>query len=124
MSVALALTVGVLVGVGVYLILQRTLTRIVIGLGILGHGVNLLIIAAGGRAGSAPFVGDALGAAASDPLSQALVLTAIVIGFGMTGLLLTLAYRSWQLSHDDDVEDDAEDRRIARATLDREDVDP
>jgi multicomponent Na+:H+ antiporter subunit C len=124
MSVSLAIIVGVLVGVGVYMILQRTLTRIVIGLGVLGHGVNLLLVAAGGRAGVPPFVGDADASRSADPLAQALVLTAIVIGFGMTGLLLTLAYRSWQLSHDDEVEDDAEDRRIAKATLDREDVDP
>jgi multicomponent Na+:H+ antiporter subunit C len=125
-SVALAVTVGLLVAVGMFMILQRTLTRIVIGLGVLGHGVNLLLIAAGGRAGVAPFVGDdgADAAGAADPLAQALVLTAIVIGFGMTGLLLTMAYRSWQLTHNDEVEDDLEDRRIAQSALDQEDIDP
>lgn len=114
MTVTLALTVGVLFAVGTYLLLQRTLTRVVIGLAIMGHGANLLLLLAGGRAGDAPFVTDAgppVGAA--DPLPQALALTAIVITFGVTAFLLALAYRSWQHTHDDDVEDDPEDRRIA-----------
>ena len=55
----------------------------------------------------------------SDPLEQALVLTAIVITFGITALLLALAYRSWTERGSDDVEDDTEDRRIARAVLRR-----
>ncbi len=114
MSVVLALCVGVLVACGVYLVLHRTLTRIVIGLGLLGHGVNLLLVAAGGRAGAPAFVGQD---GTADPLAQALVLTAIVIGFGMTGLVLTLAYRSWQLNRHDDAEDDIEDRRIAERRL-------
>ncbi|MEJ7845605.1 MAG: NADH-quinone oxidoreductase subunit K [Acidimicrobiales bacterium] len=114
MIVTLAVTVGVLYAVGTYLLLQRTLTRIVLGLGLLTHGANLLLLAAGGRSGRAPLVGGGDGAV-SDPLPQALALTAIVIAFGVSALLLTLGYRSWQLRHDDDVEDDVEDRRIARA---------
>ena len=50
----------------------------------------------------------------ADPLPQALALTAIVIAFGITAFLLAVAYRSWVLNHDDEVEDDVEDRRIAR----------
>lgn len=114
MILAVALLVGVLYATGVYLILQRTLTRIVIGLALMGHGANLLLLAAGGRPGSAPLIGRASDGFA-DPLPQALALTAIVITFGVSAFLLTLAYRSWQLRHDDEVEDDVEDRRIARS---------
>jgi multicomponent Na+:H+ antiporter subunit C len=114
MTLLLAATVGILYAVGVYLILQRSLSRIVIGIAILGHGANLLLLAAGGPAGQAPFVG-ADPAVVADPLPQALALTAIVITFGVSGFLLALAYRSWVQRRDDEVEDDIEDRRIAAA---------
>ena len=121
MTVTLALTVGALFAFGTYLLLQRTLTRVVIGLGLMGHGANLLLLLAGGRAGGAPFVDDeAAPAPLADPLPQALALTAIVITFGVTAFLLALAYRSWQHTHDDDVQDDPEDQRItALAAQDR-----
>jgi multicomponent Na+:H+ antiporter subunit C len=112
--VVLAVAAGGLFATGTYLVLQRALTRIVIGLALLGHGANLLLLVAGGRAGPAPLVGDDPPRAYSDPLPQALALTAIVITFGVIAFLLALAYRSWVLRHDDDVEDDVEDRRIAR----------
>jgi multicomponent Na+:H+ antiporter subunit C len=115
MIVALALLVGVLYGAGTYLLLQRTLTRIVIGLALLGHGANVLLLLAGGRAGLAPFVGsEGVGARSfADPLPQAMALTAIVITFGLMAFLLALGYRSWAVTGDDEVEDDIEDRRIA-----------
>lgn len=113
MIAVLVVAIGVLFSVGTYLLLSRTLTRIVIGLVVLSHGANLLLLVAGGRAGPVPIVGDTLGAYA-DPLPQAMALTAIVISFGVTAFLLVLAYRSWILTHDDEVEDDVEDRRIAR----------
>lgn len=112
MSWLLAVLVGALFAAGTYLILQRTLTRIVIGVAVLGHGVNLLLLASGAT-GAAPIV-DSGDEAIADPLPQAFVLTAIVISFSITAFLLTLAYRSWQLTRDDEVEDDIEDRRIAR----------
>lgn len=112
MSWLLAVLVGALFAAGTYLILQRTLTRIVIGVAVLGHGVNLLLLASGAT-GAAPIV-DSADEAIADPLPQAFVLTAIVISFSITAFLLTLAYRSWQLTTDDEVEDDIEDRRIAR----------
>lgn len=112
--VALAVTVAVLYGAGTYLLLQRNLSRIVLGLAVLGHGANLLLLLAGGRAGRAPLVGVGDGPAA-DPLPQALALTAIVITFGVSAFLLALSYRSWLLSRTDEVEDDVEDRRIAAA---------
>lgn len=112
MIVVLAVATGVLYATGAYLLMQRSLTRIVIGLALIGHGANLLLLVAGGRAGEAPF-SDAPGPVA-DPLPQALALTAIVITFAVSAFLLALAYRSWQLSRNDVVEDDLEDRRIAR----------
>ncbi|HVR33998.1 MAG TPA: Na(+)/H(+) antiporter subunit C [Acidimicrobiia bacterium] len=112
MSLVLAITVAVLYGTGAYLLLQRNLSRIVIGLGVLGHGANLLLLMAGGRAGRAPILGDGTGPYA-DPLPQALALTAIVITFSVSAYLLALVYRSWIVTHSDEVEDDVEDRRIA-----------
>ena len=117
-NLTLALLVGVLYAVGTYLLLQRTLTRVVLGLGMLTHGANLLLLAAGGPAGAVPFAGrtdGASGAGTADPLPQAMVLTAIVIAFGVTAFLLALAFRSWQLTGEDLVQDDVEDRRIASA---------
>lgn len=111
--VALAITVAVLYGAGTYLLLQRNLSRIVLGLAVLGHGANLLLLLAGGRAGRAPIVGLDQPSAAADPLPQALALTAIVITFGVSAFLLALSFRSWVLNRSDEVEDDVEDRRIA-----------
>ena len=117
-NLSLALLIGVLYAVGTYLLLQRTLTRVVLGLGMLTHGANLLLLASGGSAGAVPFIGrtdGAAGAGTADPLPQAMVLTAIVIAFGVTAFLLALAFRSWQLTGQDLVQDDVEDRRIAGA---------
>ena len=116
-NVTLALLIGVLYTVGTYLLLQRTLTRVVIGLGLLGHGANLLLLQAGGPAGLVPFVtkdSRAVVGTTADPLPQAMVLTAIVITFGVSAFLLALAYRSWVLTEADEVQDDVEDRRVQR----------
>jgi len=110
MSLVLVLLIGVLVATGVYSMLHRSLTRIVVGVGLLGNGVNLLLVAAGSRTGVPPIVGRLTGA--TDPIPQALVLTAIVIGFALQAFLLALAWRSWTLTGDDEVEDDIEDRRV------------
>jgi multicomponent Na+:H+ antiporter subunit C len=114
MTVMTALVIAALYAVGTYLLLQRTLTRIVIGLAMMGHGANLLLLAAGGPPGAPPLVGaGAPTGPYADPLPQALALTAIVITFGVVAFLLALAYRSWTATRDDEVEDDLEDRRIA-----------
>ena len=114
-NLVIALLIGVLYAVGTYLLLQRTLTRVVLGLGLLGHGANLLLLQAGGAGGLAPFVtkgGTATVGETADPLPQAMVLTAIVITFGVTAFLLALAFRSWLLTRADEVQDDVEDRRV------------
>lgn len=115
MILVLVIVVGGLYAIGTYLLLQRSLTRIILGLAVMGHGANLLLLAAGGPAGRPPIIGAGSPESFADPLPQALALTAIVITFGVTSLLLALAYRSWRLRHDDEVEDDVEDRRIARS---------
>jgi len=116
-NVLLVVVVAALVTAGVYLLLERSLTRIIIGLVLIGNGLNVLFLVAGGAAGGAPIVGRTPPKEMSDPLPQAMVLTAIVITLGMTAFLLAMAYRSWQLNRHDEVQDDLEDRRIARTRL-------
>lgn len=109
----LAALVGLLFTTGVYLLLQRSLTRIILGLALLAHGGNLVLLAAAGRPGAPPLI-EGSTMRMSDPLPQAMALTAIVISFGVTAFLAAMAYRSNQLAGTDEVEDDIEDRRIAR----------
>jgi multicomponent Na+:H+ antiporter subunit C len=113
-SLVLVVLVAVLVGTGVYLLLERSLSRVIIGIALISNGVNVLMLVAGGRAGGAPILGETAPEDMSDPLPQAMVLTAIVITLGMTAFLLAMAYRSWQLNGHDEVQDDLEDRRLAR----------
>ena len=113
MTVLLALVAAVLFATGSYLLMQRRLSRIIIGVGLLGHGANLLLITAGGDGGRAPIIVEGVTDYA-DPLPQALGLTAVVITFGVTALLLAIGFRSWQITGDDRVEDDLEDRLIQR----------
>jgi multicomponent Na+:H+ antiporter subunit C len=110
-NLLLVIVVGVLVAAGVTLLLERSLTRVVLGIMLLGNGVNLLILV-GGEYGGPPIVGVTEPGRMSDPLTQAMILTAIVITLGMTAFLLAMAYRSWVLTGNDDVQDDVEDRRI------------
>ena len=117
-SLSLLLPAAALIGCGVYLVLERSLTRVLVGLVILGNGVNLLFLVSGGPAGRAPIVGQSPTEQMSDPLPQALVLTAIVISLATTSFLLAMAYRSWQLTGHDDVQDDVEDAAIRRLAAD------
>lgn len=104
--------IAVLFAVGSYLLMERSLTRVALGVGVIGNGVNVLIIASGSEPGEAPIIGrDGL---LTDPLPQALVLTAIVIGFALLTFLMTLAWRNWTITGNDEVEDDVEDRMITR----------
>ena len=121
MTVVLAATVAALFAIGTYLVLQRKLSRIIIGLGLLTHGGNLLLITSG-RRGTPPLVGTGNPAGFSDPLPQALALTAIVITFAVTTLLLAFAYRSFLLTDDDEVADDVGDRDVARAAALEEEI--
>jgi multicomponent Na+:H+ antiporter subunit C len=119
-NLSLILAASAMIGCGVYLILERSLTRVLVGLIMLGNGVNVLFLISSGPAGRAPIVGGADPARMSDPLPQALVLTAIVISLGTSAFVLAMAYRSWQLNGHDDVQDDVEDSMIRRlAAADR-----
>ena len=110
-NLVLAITAGVLVAAGVYLMLERSLTRILLGVLVTSNGVNLLFLVAAGEAGSDPIIGLS-SKEMSDPLPQAMVLTAIVITMAVAGFVLALAYRSFQLHGHDEVADDVEDARI------------
>ncbi len=112
MSIVLAFAAAMLFALGTYLVLQRKLSRIIIGLALLSHGANVLLMASG-RGGAAPIIGLGDSKDFSDPLPQALALTTVVITFGVTALLLAMAFRSYQLTHDDEVEDDVADRAVA-----------
>lgn len=108
MSLVLAITVAVLFATGVYCLMRRCMMRLVVGLILLGQAANLLVFVGGGLAVGKP----ALVAAGSlspnpgtaDPLPQALVLTAIVIGFGLTVFALTLLNRARRISGNDDLD--------------------
>ena len=112
-DLTLVAVVAGLYAAGFYLLLQRSLVRVVFGFMLLGHAANLLLLLAGGPAAAPPLLPAGPGGTA-DPLPQAMALTAIVITFGVTAFLLALAYRSWLLDGRDEVQDDVEDRRIGR----------
>lgn len=100
----LAISVGILVAGGVYLLLQRGLVRVVLGFMMLSHAVNLILISAGVTATrDIPFLGQSAAEDSADPLPQAFVLTAIVISFAITVYMLTLA----AADKDDDTEDNS-----------------
>ena len=99
---------GVFLAAAIYLLLSRALIRMLLGLVLLGNAVNLLILVAGrlGRIVPPIALGDAAAplAGAANPLPQALILTAIVIGFAMFSFLLVLAYRAYQSLEADDTD--------------------
>ena len=109
MELLLALASGVLYAAGIYLMLRRRLAQLIIGIGLLSNGTNLLIFTAGGLTrGRPPVVPDgarSLVAPYADPVPQALVLTAIVIGFGLLAFSLVLAHRVHDTVGTDDVDD-------------------
>lgn len=115
---SLALSIGALAAVGVYLVLQRGMIRIILGFVLLTHAVNLLIIAAGGVSRRvAPFFGEEPEVAA-DALPQAFVLTAIVIAFAITVVMATFAVVG---RIDDDTEPPAGVQRADQRTTEGED---
>jgi multicomponent Na+:H+ antiporter subunit C len=117
-NLTLIVTCAVLCGSGVYLMLERSLTRVLVGLVLLSNGVNIAFLTASGPAGESAFYGSADPADMADPLPQALVLTAIVITLGTIAFVLAMAHRSWQLHGNDDVQDDVEDAAIRKLAID------
>ncbi len=92
----MAIVVGILFTCATYLMLSKSILRIIIGTGLLSHGAHLLILTMGGlKRGAVPLLGEHAKNYV-DPLPQALILTAIVISFGVTSFFLVLAYRAYQ----------------------------
>ncbi|WP_108395730.1 Na+/H+ antiporter subunit C [Devosia submarina] len=108
MDSALALLAGLFVAAGIYLLLSRALIRMLMGVLVLGNGTNLLIFTAGRLArDGVPIVPPGLEQAVgpiANPLPQALILTAIVIGFALFSFLLVLVYRAYQVLDCDDTD--------------------
>lgn len=108
MESVFAVVVGVLYATGIYLMVRRSIVKTVFGLALLGNGANLLIFTVGRlTAGSPPYVPAGELAPllpVADPLPQALILTAIVIGFGVQAFALVLIKRVYQTVGSDDVD--------------------
>ncbi|WP_158057333.1 sodium:proton antiporter [Halorussus halophilus] len=96
----LAAVIASLFALGTFLVLRRDIVRVVWGVSIISQAANMYLVTMGGFAGSVPILGHGGGhggeAAVTDPLVQALVLTAIVIGFGTTAFALVLTYRVYE----------------------------
>ncbi|MCQ9343710.1 Na(+)/H(+) antiporter subunit C [Corynebacterium sp. 153RC1] len=113
---SLLLMAGVLISAGVYLVLDRAMTKMMMGLLLLGNGVNLILLMAGGSPGSPPIKyrdSEIYGEQVADPLAQGMILTAIVISMALTGFILALAYRAYRYRTEDIIEDDTEDAAVA-----------
>jgi len=94
MELLLSSALGIVTACGIYLILRGRTFSVVLGLSLLGYAVNLFIFAMGRLTSGKPPVLVDQAVAFADPIPQALVLTAIVIGFGMTGFIVELALRT------------------------------
>lgn len=111
MATLLTLSIGVLFAAGAYMLMRRHFVKLVIGLVLLGHGANLLIFTvARPVAGKPPFIpreedGGQLLAPFSDPLPGALILTAIVISFGIVSYTIVLIKRTYEDVGTDDLEE-------------------
>jgi multicomponent Na+:H+ antiporter subunit C len=109
MAVVLAVVIGVLYGVALFLLLRRSLAKVILGLAILTNATNLLIFTVAGLVRARPPIvapdAEQLTPPFADPVPQAFILTAIVIGFGVLAFALVLAYRAFQVVGSDDLDD-------------------
>jgi len=105
MNLILLMVIGFLIFIGTYMILSVNLIRIVIGISIYTHAGNLIIMSMGkyGKNMVEPLIGES-SKNFVDPLLQAIVLTAIVIGFAMTAFLLVLVYRTYRVTKEDEID--------------------
>ncbi len=108
MNVLLAIVIGVLFGSGIYMILRRSIVKLILGLGLVSHAINLTIFASGNVSRDGPPVireGETvLSGSFANPLPQALILTAIVIGLASTAFALVLIKRAYAIIGTDDVD--------------------
>jgi multicomponent Na+:H+ antiporter subunit C len=109
MEIVLAVVIGVLYGAGLYLILRRNIVKLVFGLVLLSQATNLLIFTAAGLTrAQVPIISEnaiTLSSSAADPLPQALILTAIVISFGILAFALVLLRKAFRVVGSDDLDD-------------------
>ncbi|MBY0122055.1 Na(+)/H(+) antiporter subunit C [Bacillus sp. S/N-304-OC-R1] len=104
METVISILIGLFFSIGTYLVLSKSLIRIILGTSIISHGVNLLILTMGGlKRGGAPLLGG-IETKFTDSLPQALILTAIVINFAVTALFLVLSYRTYKTLGTDDTD--------------------
>lgn len=115
-NLGLMIVVGLMAACGVYLLLERSLIRMLLGLLLVGNAINLLIVTVAGAMGNPPIIGRTSDERSTDadPLAQGMVLTAIVITMGVAAFVLSLAYRSFMINTDDEVDDDPEDLKVKR----------
>ncbi|MFU0791394.1 Na(+)/H(+) antiporter subunit C [Virgibacillus proomii] len=105
MEIITSILAGVLFATAIYNLLQKQLIRIIIGTALISHGAHILILTMGRlKAGQPPILIEGI-SNYTDPLPQALILTSIVISFGVTSLLLVLAYRASQENNTDNMEE-------------------
>ena len=107
MEIVLAILVGVQYTAGVYMLLRRSILKFIIGIIFMSNATNLLVfISAGITSGSPPFLDETAGHTGhmADPLPQALVLTAVVIGLGIIVFILALKYKFFSVTNTDDLD--------------------
>jgi multicomponent Na+:H+ antiporter subunit C len=105
MESLMMILIGILVAVATYLVLSRNIIRVILGTAVYSHAVHLLILTMGGlKKGDVPLLSQSEGPF-TDALPQALILTAIVISFATTALLLVLAYRTYKTNGSDDLQE-------------------
>jgi multicomponent Na+:H+ antiporter subunit C len=119
MNLFVALVVAVLFGTGASLLLKPDLFRVVAGLMLISNAASLTVIASGLRRGQAPIYPLVPGEPISDPLTQAMTLTALIIGFATTALLLAMAYRIYTTHRSVDLDDLSRSERSAEEELER-----
>lgn len=114
-NITLLVLVGVLTACGVYLLLERAVSKMLLGMILFSNAVNLLVLTVGGPDGRPPILGqtDRIQRDSADPLAQAMVLTSIVITMGLAAFVLALAYRAFALTTSERVENDPEDVKVA-----------
>lgn len=118
----LSAVVAVLFGAGAFLMLKPDLFRVVVGMVLISNAASLTLMASGLSRGRSPILPLAGDESISDPLVQAMTLTAIVIGFGVTALLLSLAYRVYTSHETVDLDELSHQEARESAELEREEV--
>ncbi len=121
MTLLLSLAIGVLFGSGAFLLLKPDLFRIVVGIVLIANAANLALMASGLSRGRAP-IHPVAGERVSDPLVQAMTITALVIGFAVTALLLGVAYRIYASAHTVDLDELSHAEARHERELEREEL--